>query len=131
MSRIQPLHYHQAGDNPEQAPGELVCGQALGPPGPGGLRGLRLPWGKRHALIVVLGYSRRMWHRFYERQTMPVVMRGLERSFAYCGGVPSELMLFALTLAVPASAHAGDDGLQARSTIRCPSETTDEFSGSP
>ena len=34
----------------------------------------RLPWGKRHALIVVLGYSRRMWLRFYERQTMPVVM---------------------------------------------------------
>ena len=24
----------------------------------------RLPWGKRHALIVVLGYSRRMWLKF-------------------------------------------------------------------
>ncbi len=35
----------------------------------------RLPWGKRHALIVVLGYSRLMWLRFYERQTMPVVAR--------------------------------------------------------
>ena len=52
----------------------------------------RLPWGKRHALIVVLGYSRRMWLRFYKRQTMPVVMRGLEASFAYFGGVPSELL---------------------------------------
>ena len=52
----------------------------------------RLPWGKRHALIVVLGYSRRVWLRFYERQTMPVVIRGLERSFAYFGGVPSELL---------------------------------------
>ena len=52
----------------------------------------RLPWGKRHALIVVLGYSRRMWLRFYECQTMPVVMRGLERSFAYFVGVPSELL---------------------------------------
>ncbi len=52
----------------------------------------RLPWGKRHALIVVLGYSRRMWLKFYERQTMPVVMRGLEASFAYFGGVPSELL---------------------------------------
>ena len=30
----------------------------------------RLPWGKRHALIVVLGYSRQMWLGFYERQTM-------------------------------------------------------------
>ena len=52
----------------------------------------RLPWGRRHALIVVLGYSRLMWMRFYERQTMPVVMRGLEASFAYFGGVPSELL---------------------------------------
>ena len=26
----------------------------------------RLPWGRRHALIVVLGYSRLMWMRFYE-----------------------------------------------------------------
>ncbi len=52
----------------------------------------RLPWGKRHALIVVLGYSRRMWLRFYERQTMPVVMRGLEAAFTYFGGVPSELL---------------------------------------
>ena len=52
----------------------------------------QLPWGKRHALIVVLGYSRQMWLRFYERQTMPVVIRGLERSFACFGGVPSELL---------------------------------------
>ena len=52
----------------------------------------RLPWGKRHALIVVLSYSRRMWLKFYERQTMRVVMRGLEASFTYFGGVPSELL---------------------------------------
>ena len=52
----------------------------------------RLPWGERHALIVVLGYSRRMWLRFYERQTMPVVMGGLEASFPCFGGVPSELL---------------------------------------
>ena len=60
----------------------------------------RLPWGKRHALIVVLGYSRRMWLRFYERQTMPVVMRGLERSFAYFGGVPSELLFDQMTAVI-------------------------------
>ena len=42
----------------------------------------RLPWGKRHALIVVLGYSRLMWLRFYERQTMPVPGAGdIVRSF--------------------------------------------------
>ena len=53
----------------------------------------RLPWGKRHALVVVLGYSRLMWLGYYERQTMRVVMRGLESSFAYFGGVPSELLV--------------------------------------
>ena len=52
----------------------------------------RLPWGRRYALIVVLRYSRLMWFRYYERQTMPVVMRGLEASFTYFGGVPGELL---------------------------------------
>ena len=52
----------------------------------------RLPWGKRYALIVVLGYSRLMWFRYYERKTMLVVMRGLEKSFRYFGGVPGELL---------------------------------------
>ena len=51
-----------------------------------------MPWGKRHALIVVLGFSRRMWLRFYERQTMGVVIRGLEESFAFFGGVPAEML---------------------------------------
>ena len=52
----------------------------------------RLPWGKRHALIVVLGYSRLMWVQFYARQTMRTLMSGLEGSFSYFGGVPSELL---------------------------------------
>ncbi len=52
----------------------------------------RLPWGKRWALLVVLGYSRLLWLRFYERQTMGVLMRGLEEAFAYFGGVPLELL---------------------------------------
>ena len=52
----------------------------------------RLPSGKRHALIVVLGYSRQMWLRFYERQTMMVVIRRIEESFPYFGGVPVELL---------------------------------------
>ena len=64
------------------------------------LRATRAKWisrtsaalgGKRHALIVVLGYSRPMWLRYYECQGMPVVMRGLESAFRCCGGVPSEL----------------------------------------
>ena len=52
----------------------------------------KTPWGKRHALVVVLGYSRLMWLRYYERQTMAVVMEGLEAAFRYFGGVPSELL---------------------------------------
>ena len=51
-----------------------------------------LPWGKRHALLVVLGYSRLLWLQFFERQTMEVLMRGLEAAFAYFGGVPWELL---------------------------------------
>jgi len=53
---------------------------------------VRFPWGKRHALLVVLGYSRLLWLAFYLRQTMPTVMHGLEADFAYFGGVPHELL---------------------------------------
>jgi transposase len=52
----------------------------------------RLPWGKRFALLVVLGYSRLMWVQFYPRQTLAVLMRGLEEAFATFGGVPAELL---------------------------------------
>jgi transposase len=52
----------------------------------------RLPWGKRYALVVVLGYSRLLWLQFYARQTLAVLMRGLEDAFAFFGGVPSELL---------------------------------------
>lgn len=52
----------------------------------------RFPWGKRHALLVVLGYSRLLWIKFYSRQTMATVMSGLEEAFAYFGGVPAELL---------------------------------------
>lgn len=51
-----------------------------------------LPWGKRYALLVVLGYSRLMWLQFYSRQTMAVLMGGLEQAFGFFGGVPSELL---------------------------------------
>lgn len=52
----------------------------------------RLPWGKRFALLVVLGYSRLLWLQFYSRQSMAVLMRGLEQAFAAFGGVPAELL---------------------------------------
>ena len=52
----------------------------------------RFPWGKRFALLVVLGYSRLLWVRFYSRQTMRVLCAGLESAFRFFGGVPRELL---------------------------------------
>jgi len=52
----------------------------------------RLPWGVRYALLVVLGYSRLLWCRFYPRQDMATLMDGLEEAFGYFGGVPQELL---------------------------------------
>ena len=53
---------------------------------------VRLPWGKRFALMVVLGYSRQLWLQCYPRQTLRTLMLGLEEAFAYFGGVPRELL---------------------------------------
>jgi transposase len=52
----------------------------------------RFPWGVRHALLVVLGFSRLLWCRFYPRQDMATLMDGLEDAFRYFGGVPQELL---------------------------------------
>ena len=71
----------------------------------------QLPWGKRHALLVVLGYSRRMWLRFYRRQTLLVVVRGLEESFSYLGGVPAELLFDQMKAVVLADRRGVDGGL--------------------
>lgn len=51
-----------------------------------------LPWGRRYALVVVLGYSRLLWLRFYPRQNMQALFAGLEGAFAAFGGVPQELL---------------------------------------
>jgi transposase len=50
------------------------------------------PWGKRYALVTVLGYSRLLWLGFYERQDMPTLFRGLEEAFHFFGGVTKELL---------------------------------------
>ena len=71
----------------------------------------RLPWGKRHALMVVLGYSRRMWLRFYRHQTLMVVIRGLEESFTYLGGVPAELLFDQMKAVVISDRRDADGGL--------------------
>ena len=51
-----------------------------------------LPWGRRYALLVVLGYSRLLWMHFFSRQTMQTLFRGLEAAFSFFGGVPAELL---------------------------------------
>ena len=51
-----------------------------------------LPWGRRHALVLLLSHSRLLWLCFYRRQTMAVLTDGLERAFARFGGVPKELL---------------------------------------
>jgi transposase len=52
----------------------------------------KFPWGIRYALLVVLGYSRLLWCRFYPRQDMATLFDGLEEAFLAFGGVPQELL---------------------------------------
>jgi transposase len=52
----------------------------------------RFPWGVRYALLVVLGYSRLLWCRFYPRQDMATLMSGIEDACGYFGGVPQEML---------------------------------------
>jgi transposase len=52
----------------------------------------QLPWGRRFALLVVLGYSRLLWVRFYPRQDLPTLQLGLAECFTAWGGVPRELL---------------------------------------
>ena len=67
----------------------------------------RLPWGQRHALVVVLCYSRLLWLRFYRRQTMPVLIEALESAFACFGGVPQELLFDQMRAVVLSDDRAG------------------------
>ncbi|HKK28701.1 MAG TPA: IS21 family transposase [Gemmatimonadota bacterium] len=52
----------------------------------------RFPWGRRYALLVVLGFSRLLWLRFYRRQDMRTLIRKLEAAFGFFGGVPREVL---------------------------------------
>lgn len=65
-----------------------------------------LPWGRRYALVVVLGYSRFLWLRFFARQSMQVLFAGLESAFGVFGGVPQELLFDQMRAVV-----IGDDRL--------------------
>jgi len=71
----------------------------------------QLPWGRRHALLVVLGYSRLLWLHFYPRQTMQTLFRGLESAFASFGGVPQELLFDQMRSVVLSDERLGGHGL--------------------
>ena len=70
-----------------------------------------LPWGRRHALVIVLGYSRLLWLRFYPRQTMTVLMEALESAFDRFGGVPEELLFDQMRAVVLSDDRAAGGGL--------------------
>ena len=70
-----------------------------------------LPWGRRHALVVVLGYSRLLWLRFYPRQTMAVLTEALESAFDRFGGVPEELLFDQMRAVVLSDDRAAGGGL--------------------
>ena len=71
----------------------------------------QLPWGRRYALLVALGYSRVIWGQFYARQTMGTLMRGLEAAFAYFGGAPHELLFDQMKAVVIGDARSHDGRL--------------------
>lgn len=51
-----------------------------------------LPRGQRYAAVMVPSHSRPLWLRFYRRQTMAVLIEGLESAFGCFGGVPEDLL---------------------------------------
>jgi transposase len=62
---------------------------------------VRFPWGIRYALLVVLGYSRLLWCRFFTLQDMTTLFDGLEDAFRYFGGVPQELLFDRMKTGIP------------------------------
>ena len=70
-----------------------------------------LHWGRRHALVIVLGYSRLLWLRFYPRQTMAVLTEAVESGFDRFGGVPEELLFDPMRAVVLSDDRAAGGGL--------------------
>lgn len=52
----------------------------------------KFPWGKRFALLVVLGYSHLLWLRFYPKQDMRTLFMGLEEALGFFGCLPRVLL---------------------------------------
>ena len=71
----------------------------------------RMPWGIRYALLVVLGWSRFSWIRFFPGQTMRTVFDGLEQAFRAFGGVPEELLFDQMKAVITADRREQDGQL--------------------
>ncbi len=85
-----------------------------------------MAWGRRHALVVVLGFSRLLWLRFNRRQTMETLFDGLESAFGYFGGVPRE-MLFDQMRSVVVSDRRTDGGRLTLNEEFCASRRTGDL----
>jgi len=68
---------------------------------------VRLPWGTRYAVLVLLGYSRLLHVEFVTHQTTLTVMHSLERAFAAFGGVPHEIRFDQMNSVVIADQRPG------------------------
>lgn len=68
---------------------------------------VKLSWGKRYAVVVVLGYSRLMHVEFVARQTAWNVMAALERAFTAFGGVPQHVLFHQMKSVIVADHRPG------------------------
>jgi transposase len=90
---ISQLRVYVAGVRPKPAPEPLVRFETEpGHQAQVDFAEFNFPWGKRYALLMVLGYSRLLWLRFYPKQDMQTLFTGLEEAFAFFGGVPREIL---------------------------------------
>jgi transposase len=90
---LTQLKLHVAQVRPHPAPEPIVRFETEpGHPAQVDFAEFKFPWGKRYALVVVLGYSRLLWLKFYSKQDMQTVFSGLEEAFAFFGGVPREIL---------------------------------------
>lgn len=73
---------------------------------------IKFPWGKRYALLVVLGYSRLLWIRLFPRQRMDELIEGLEQAFRSFAGVPKELLFDQMKSVIVNDLRDSGGGLQ-------------------
>ncbi|MBK6780625.1 MAG: hypothetical protein IPG75_13780 [Gemmatimonadetes bacterium] len=71
----------------------------------------RLPWGIRYALIVVLGYSRLLWVRFYPARICGRCSTGLAACLDDWGGVPRHLLFDQMRASSPRDDRLAGGGL--------------------